>query len=472
MSADVGGGVVFGHPFGERDHLLYGGVGGERILFDGLRGKLFVDLPEALVDTLEARRAGSPERGDTDWNRKLDAWSQADAELELQALAPLPETPVEQRKPAPAFFTIYPASACNLACGYCYNDQGRFGGAESFMSLATAMRTMAWLEDSIRTSGHDEVQVTLLGGEPTVNRPVTEYLARAVLELDTRPDLPVIHLVIDSNGVSWSEELIAIVTSRPDRVTVELSIDGAAARHDGQRPNKAGDGTHHKTVALMTQLVEAGVPTRAVAVIPAPYALVDTAKELLALGVTDFNFNQIEAHQFGTGERFDRELAQWTEAYVQYARWTLDQPDRSFKSDFDGMATKLHKIITEPIKRFACNAGRKIVGISPDGAIAPCDRFQDQDDYRLGHVADGGLDDDRWREFQRTLEREGAMLLTHEECSSCLARWRCRGGCYARNSDASDDNSISGLDPADCSYIRRKFVIDLWYLARQLRAAA
>ncbi len=465
MSTEVRSGGVFGHAFGEANHLLYAGVGDDRMLFDGLRGDLFVHLPEKLVDTLDAERTGGPEAGAAAWRARLDDWSKVEADELRKVIAPLPEAPVEARVPEPAFFTIYPAAACNLACGYCYNDQGRFGGDEQWMTLPTAMRTMAWLEDSIRASDHDEVQVTLLGGEPSVNRPVTEYIARSVLDLDTRPDLPTVHLVVDSNGVSWSEELFEILTARPDRVTVELSIDGAADRHDAQRPNKAGEGTHHKTVALMRRLMDLGVAVRAVAVIPAPYALVETAEELLALGIRDFNFNQIEAHQLGTGERFERELSQWTESYLAYARWTLAQEDRSFRSDWDAMRTKLSKLITEPVKRFACNAGRKIVGVAPDGALAPCDRFQGQDDFALGHVSEG-FDVDAWRRFQQTLEDEGAMLLSHPECGECLARWRCRGGCYARNSDSSDTHSIAAIDPRDCEYIRRKFVIDLWYLSR------
>lgn len=456
---------MFGHAFGESNHLLYAGVGDDRILFDGLRGELFINLPEPLLNTLEAERAGDPSSGHPGWRKRIDTWSKVGDDELSNAIAPLPSAPVAERSPEPAFFTIYPAAACNLACGYCYNDQGRFGGNEQWMSLPTAMRTMAWLEDSIQASDHDEVQVTLLGGEPSVNRPVTEYIARTVLELDSRPDLPTVHLVVDSNGASWSEELFDILTSRPDRVTVELSIDGAAARHDAQRPNKAGEGTHHKTVALMKRLLDASVAVRAVAVIPAPYALIETAEELLALGVRDFNFNQIEAHQFGTGERFEREIAQWTAAYVAYARWTLDQEDRAFRSDWDGMRQKLSKLITDPIKRFACNAGRKIVGVAPDGALAPCDRFQGQEDFALGHVSEG-FDVDAWRRFQQTLERDGAMLLSHPECSECLARWRCRGGCYARNSDASSDHSIAAIDARDCDYIRRKFIIDLWYLSQ------
>lgn len=111
------------------------------------------------------------------------------------------------------------------------------------------------------------------------------------------------------------------------------------------------------------------------------------------------------------------------------------------------MRSTLHKIITGPVKRFACNAGRKIVGVSPASALTPCVRFQGQDEFELGHVSER-FDLDARRGFQQTLEDEGGMLLTREDCRFCRARLRCRGGCYVRHSDGGGASVPFGGSPA------------------------
>jgi uncharacterized protein len=60
------------------------------------------------------------------------------------------------------------AQSCNMGCGYCYAEQGTFGGAKKVMSVETARasvdRLLKWAPAESR------VIIAFMGGEPLLNR--------------------------------------------------------------------------------------------------------------------------------------------------------------------------------------------------------------------------------------------------------------------------------------------------------------
>ncbi|MEG3620135.1 radical SAM protein [Magnetovibrio sp. PR-2] len=430
--------------------------GDDRLVFDGMRRGLYADLPADLCAVLDGQKTDPSNPEIARWVATLNDWT----------ISPAPEQPLttnEER--GPRFFTVYPAGACNLACGYCYNDRGRFGGHGVMMSDETAEQSLAYLKDHFSKTNWPQVQVTLLGGEPTTNPKVVNFLAREVLALNTQPNMPVIDLVIDSNGVAWDQtELFEILRPHAKRVLVELSLDGLAERHDAQRPRTNGGGSHDHVVATAKRLQDLDISVRIVAVAPPPFEFVTIGEELLAQGFTDFRINQLEAYQFGTGEEIERGFRDWAQRYESYAKWTLrhKQAGLDFYSDLDQSRDKILRMLSAPVSPYACNAGRKLIGISAEGQIAPCDRFFDLDGYHLGSVADPNKTNSaHWLE---QLADDGHPMDGDGDCSRCFARWKCRGGCYAKQ--VRRPGGLGDIERKDCPFIRHRFAVDLWYTAK------
>ena len=85
-----------------------------------------------------------------------------------QPTAVIDDTP-PMRPPVRAL-SLAVAQKCNLGCSYCYAREGSFGGKPQNMSIQTA-RTAVDLLLSQATPG-ERINLSFLGGEPLVNRPV------------------------------------------------------------------------------------------------------------------------------------------------------------------------------------------------------------------------------------------------------------------------------------------------------------
>ena len=74
----------------------------------------------------------------------------------------------------PTSLSLNLAQACNLACAYCYADEGRFHGDARLMPLEVAL---AAIDRLLEHAGGRRVTVGYIGGEPFLNR---EVLHRSV----------------------------------------------------------------------------------------------------------------------------------------------------------------------------------------------------------------------------------------------------------------------------------------------------
>ena len=135
------------------------------------------------------------------------------------------------------------AQKCNMGCGYCYAEQGDFGGPMKNMSLETAMRSIDLLLESCPEGG--KVQVTFLGGEPLVNR-TSLWAATAYAHDQARQKNITVNFSITTNGTLVTEEDAHFFEKYGFAVTV--SLDGLQEEHDQLRPMKGGQGSFEKSV--------------------------------------------------------------------------------------------------------------------------------------------------------------------------------------------------------------------------------
>ncbi|MBQ9833558.1 MAG: SPASM domain-containing protein, partial [Clostridia bacterium] len=72
-----------------------------------------------------------------------------------------------------------------------------------------------------------------------------------------------------------------------------------------------------------------------------------------------------------------------------------------------------------------CGAGVEYVAVTPAGDIYPCHQFVGEEEFKMGSVVTGELNQDIQSDFAK------CNILTKKECSECWAKYFCSGGCAA-----------------------------------------
>jgi uncharacterized protein len=102
---------------------------------------------------------------------------------------------------------------------------------------------------------------------------------------------------------------------------------------------------------------------------------------------------------------------------------------------------------------YNCGAGRRYVGITPDGNIYLCHRFAGVNEYKLGHVDIGLVPGSQKNIIQAHVENKTV-------CSKCWARYLCGGGCFYNAIVKGVD--ILGSQLEDCDFLKSFYEICMY----------
>lgn len=138
---------------------------------------------------------------------------------------------------------------CNFKCIYCVEE----GVKDAVhMEHATAERTLGWVKDRLLSTGGRALRTNFYGGEPLLNMPVLEYLAREMSALTNRLGVT-FQFNITTNGAMLTPSIV-------DRLVpyglsaVKVTIDGDRAAHDARRPFLGGQGSFDRILNNITDV--------------------------------------------------------------------------------------------------------------------------------------------------------------------------------------------------------------------------
>jgi uncharacterized protein len=388
-------------------HLFTSDVGSHLLVVDGSR---VYDLDEPTAATLaEANEAGAAAVEDL-----LE-------QLELTTSRRyIDETPLDP--PPVRAVSLAVAQACNLGCGYCYAQQGSFGGPARRMEWPVAQATIDRLLADSRPQ--DSVNVAFLGGEPLMNRALirkaTEYAAQRgrALGVDVRFSITSNGTLVEPEDGDFFEDYGFAVT---------ISVDGIGQDHDRLRPFRGGGGSYERILARVTPLLHRQrrmqVGAR-VTVTPLNLGLRHTLDGLVALGFHSVGFSPMLTapsgrHELQAGD-LDAMLAEMVACGREFERRVADGQRYPF-SNMEAAMQQIHRGTHRP---YPCGAGAAYLGVSATGGLFACHRFVENDRGAMGNVFDGA-DDGRRRVW--LLERH---VHRQEPCKTCWARYICGGGCH------------------------------------------
>ena len=306
---------------------------------------------------------------------------------------------------------------CNLACGYCYQED--LLGRGRRMSDQTLERILSELA-RIRKA---PLQVLWFGGEPTqVGRAAFE---RAVLRAEHHLAQGGVRHALQTNATLVDDRWAELLARH--RFTVTVSLDGFPSLHDHYRKTPSGKGSHAQVMNGVTALLRAGIRPRASCVLtrealPHAEALVEYLAES---GVCEADFPPAGRYVNGGFEMYVTPVEYGDFMARVLERWLgLNRTDFRIR----GLAGLARAMAGKPPSYCKLEGGcSQYATFSHDGLVYPCDEFSGQADHLLGDVMNQPLDE--ILASPRAREIHTAWASTPEACRSCEWLGVCRGGC-------------------------------------------
>jgi uncharacterized protein len=365
----------------------------------------------------------------------FDELSQAEpkAITELRALsAPSPAAPLEL---APiAALSLNVAQSCNLACAYCYADEGRFGGQRRMMDEAVAFAAI----DRLIEQAKGRVTIGFIGGEPFMNR---RLVHDSVAYAKTIASLRQVALgfSVTTNATLLTNDDLRLL--RDEAFTVTVSLDGDPAQNKNRLDRRKADSTARTIDAVAPLLLEPG-NARIAARATLTRDNLDVAERIDWLGARGFVEIGVSPARTGPDAGLRLSDDDWPKLLDQMIRAADVELTRVFAGGaprFSNLWTALRAIHRGAARPLPCGSVSTYLSVDVDGAVSSCHRTIGAQVFRMGSV-DDGFDAERRREFlnARTVDRQ-------EPCRSCWARYLCGGGCHAE---------VAETGRSGCDYIR------------------
>ncbi len=328
------------------------------------------------------------------------------------------------------------SQTCNLACIYCYGDEGEYGKA-GYLSTERAYQIIDWFIDN--SGATNALAISFFGGEPLLNFPIiqkcVEYSQQKAKDRGKK-----ISFGVTTNGTLLTHAIAKWLKN--NKIQLNLSYDGYLQQQ--QRKYKNGSSSHpdlEKAIAILRDLY--GANFKITTTLATDTADIDAIRrEHYTIGCNRFQIrraspvhtvdteNTEKYAQLNTILNSDEMLtALLDDIERQFSKIYLSIKNRNWQIEND--FKKIFSILATKKKRhYYCGAGKGLLSVNTEGYVYPCHRFIGHPDYGMGIIENF---DPAARDFY--FSRQVDTILT---CSTCWARYFCGGGCLYENMKGSD----------------------------------
>ena len=134
---------------------------------------------------------------------------------------------------------LHIAHDCNLACKYCFAEEGEYHGRRALMSYEVGKKALDFL---IENSGKRvNLEVDFFGGEPLMNWDVVKRLVEYGRSREEECNKK-FRFTLTTNGVLLNDEIMEFANK--EMANVVLSLDGRKDVNDEMRPFRNGKGSY------------------------------------------------------------------------------------------------------------------------------------------------------------------------------------------------------------------------------------
>lgn len=368
-----------------------------------------------------------------------DRYSQEDIEEALEEIGQLIEAEqlltkdiyrdfvvdFKKRKTVVKALCLHIAHDCNLACRYCFADEGEYHGRRALMSFEVGKKALDFL---IANSGNRRnLEVDFFGGEPLLNWKVVKQLVeygRSQEEAHNKR----FRFTLTTNGVLLNDEIMEFCNREMSNVV--LSLDGRPEVNDKMRPFRNGSGSYDLIVPKFQKFAESrgqmdyyvrGTFTR---------NNLDFSKDVLHYA--DLGFKQMSMEPVVAEPEMDYAIREEDIPQIleEYDKLAVEYTKRKKEGRGFNFFHFMIDLTGGPCvyKRLSgCGSGTEYLAVTPWGDFYPCHQFVGQEDFCLGNVYEGVKKTETVNEFKK------CNVYSKKECSQCFARFYCSGGCAANS---------------------------------------
>ncbi len=320
---------------------------------------------------------------------------------------------------------LHIAHDCNLACCYCFAEEGEYHGRRALMSLEVGKKALDFL---IANSGsRRNLEVDFFGGEPLMNWQVVKDLVAYGREQEKIHNKN-FRFTLTTNGVLLDDEVMEFCNKEMGNVV--LSIDGRKEVHDFMRPFRKGAGSYDLIVPKFQKFAESRNQDNYYVRGTFTHYNLDFAADVLHLA--DLGFKQISVEPVVAPPTEDyaireEDLPIIFEQYDLLAKEMIKRHKEGRGFNFFHFMIDLTGGPCVYKRLSGCGSGTEYLAVTPWGDFYPCHQFVGNEEFLLGNVDEGIVRTDLTCDFKK------CNVYSKKECSTCFARFYCSGGCAANS---------------------------------------
>ena len=312
---------------------------------------------------------------------------------------------------------LHIAHDCNLACRYCFAEEGEYHGRRALMSYEVGKKALDFL---IANSGsRKNLEVDFFGGEPLMNWQVVKDL---VMEFCNK-----------------------------EMGNVVLSVDGRKEVHDYMRPFRKGAGSYDLIMPKFQKFAESRNQDKYYVRGTFTHHNLDFSKDVLHLADLGFKQISVEPVVAADTEEYairEEDIPQIMEEYDTLAKEMIKREKEGKGFNFFHFMIDLTGGPCVYKRLSGCGSGTEYLAVTPWGDFYPCHQFVGEEQYLMGNVDEGITKPEIQKEFG------GCNVYTKKDCKDCFARFYCSGGCAANAFHFQGD--IKGNYEIGCELQRKR----------------
>ncbi len=362
------------------------------------------DIAEALSEILELKEAGMLFTEDIYENYIID---------------------FKKRQTVVKALCLHIAHDCNLACKYCFAEEGEYHGRRALMSFEVGKKALDFL---VANSGNRvNLEVDFFGGEPLMNWQVVKDLVAYGRSLEEKHNKK-FRFTLTTNGILLNDDIMEFANK--EMANIVLSIDGRKEVHDTMRPFRGGQGSYDSIVPKFQKVAESRNQTNYYVRGTFTHNNMDFAedvKHLADLGFKQISVEPVVAPQTESYALKQEDIPGLLEEYDRLALELLKRQKEGKGVNFFHFMIDLKGGPCVAKRLSGCGSGTEYLAVTPWGDFYPCHQFVGQEDFLMGNVEEGIVRPDIVDEFKM------CNVYAKEKCKKCFAKFYCSGGCAANS---------------------------------------
>ena len=366
----------------------------------------------------------------------------------------------KKRKTVVKALCLHIAHDCNLACRYCFAEEGEYHGRRELMSFEVGKKALDFL---IANSGsRKNLEVDFFGGEPLMNFEVVKQLVKYGREQEKIYNKN-FRFTLTTNGVLLNDDIMEFANK--EMANVVCSIDGRKEVNDKMRPFRNGKGSYDLILPKFKKLANSRNQTNYYVRGTYTHFNKDFANDVIHLANEGFEQISVEPVVAPANEPYaikEEDVEELKNQYDILAKEIIERRKNGKYINFFHFMIDLEGGPCVAKRLSGCGSGTEYLAVTPWGDFYPCHQFVGNEEFLLGNV-DEGITNTKVRD-----EFKLCNVYAKPKCHDCFAKFYCSGGCAANSynfhgniNDAYDIGCELQKKRIECAIMIKAAMLDL-----------